>query len=369
VIALVGVIAAATGVGGITRQLAMSDEQRPVVSDELVAPAASAPPHDRAVVATEPLVSSTPELTVRREPVGRPSDYPGSILAVPDAAIAAYQRAEVVIDTATDCGLDWTVLAAIARVESDHGRGDDPQHRHRVTAAGLVRPGYVGRPLDGTHGTGRMPDTDVGRLDGDQRWDAPVGPMGLLPSDWANVAVDADGDGKREVQDLDDAALGAAVVLCADAGRDTLRRTLRAYHPGPRFVTTVLALHARYERQSDALPPVKLPSGGVLVPDLPPICGCDLAPARAAHTPDGQSTFVRTSTRSPGGKASGPPATTPAHPVTPPTSGPPDPADPTDVPTTDPPTETPTETPSETPTSDAPSDTATDPAVTETVTP
>ena len=50
--------------------------------------------------------------------------------------------------------------------------------------------------------------------------------MQFIPSTWAVVGVDADGDGERNPQDIDDAALAAAVYLCSgnedlstDAGR------------------------------------------------------------------------------------------------------------------------------------------------------
>jgi len=45
------------------------------------------------------------------------------------------------------------------------------------------------------------------------RW----GPMKLTPAAWLVVGVDADGDGKRDPQDIDDSALAAAVVLCSGA--------------------------------------------------------------------------------------------------------------------------------------------------------
>ncbi|MCW2812728.1 MAG: hypothetical protein JWN84_183, partial [Nocardioides sp.] len=42
---------------------------------------------------------------------------------IPAAALAAYQRAETVINAADPtCGLSWQLVAAIGRVESDHGR-------------------------------------------------------------------------------------------------------------------------------------------------------------------------------------------------------------------------------------------------------
>ncbi|MEN8674067.1 MAG: hypothetical protein ABF314_12980, partial [Nocardioides sp.] len=42
---------------------------------------------------------------------------------IPAAALSAYQRAEAVINSADKaCNLSWQLIAAIGRVESDHGR-------------------------------------------------------------------------------------------------------------------------------------------------------------------------------------------------------------------------------------------------------
>ena len=44
-------------------------------------------------------------------------------LGIPATALLAYQRAAVVIaQVDASCGLSWSLLAAIGRVESDHGR-------------------------------------------------------------------------------------------------------------------------------------------------------------------------------------------------------------------------------------------------------
>ena len=131
------------------------------------------------------------------------------------AALAAYQRAAVVIDTADhSCRLDWTLLAGIGQVESDHGQVGGSQ----LDSHGVAHPSIIGPRLDGRHGTSVVRDTDAGRLDGDRRFDRAVGPMQFLPSTWAVVAVDGDDDGKRNVEDIDDAALGSAVYLCAGNG-------------------------------------------------------------------------------------------------------------------------------------------------------
>ncbi len=131
---------------------------------------------------------------------------------IPAAALAAYQRAEQVINSAdTSCNLRWQLVAAIGRVESDHGRyggnvlGED----------GKSRPGIYGIPLDGSAGTTRISDSDGGQFDDDEVFDRAVGPMQFIPQTWSIVGVDGDGDGARDPQDIDDAALATAVYLCS----------------------------------------------------------------------------------------------------------------------------------------------------------
>jgi hypothetical protein len=93
-------------------------------------------------------------------------------------------------------------------------------------------------------------DTDAGRLDGDSRYDRAVGPMQFLPSTWAAVAVDGDGDGRRDVQDINDAALGSAVYLCADhddlSTRAGQRAALLRYNHSRAYVDRVMAIAHAY---------------------------------------------------------------------------------------------------------------------------
>jgi membrane-bound lytic murein transglycosylase B len=131
---------------------------------------------------------------------------------IPAAALAAYQRAEQVINSAdASCNVTWELIAAIGRVESDHGRyggnvlGED----------GRSRPGIVGIPLDGSNGTAEIRDSDAGEYDDDAVYDRAVGPMQFIPQTWSIVGVDGDGDGRRDPQDIDDAALASAVYLCS----------------------------------------------------------------------------------------------------------------------------------------------------------
>jgi cell division septation protein DedD len=166
---------------------------------------------------------------------------------IPSAALAAYLRAETVINAAdTTCHLPWQLVAAIGRVESDHGRF----HGSHLDDDGLARPAIYGIPLDGTRGTSRIDDTDAGLLDGDARFDRAVGPMQFIPSTWSVVGVDADGDGKRDPQDVDDASLATAVYLCSgdddlatDAGR---RSSVFRYNHSTEYVALVLAFYDAY---------------------------------------------------------------------------------------------------------------------------
>ena len=65
---------------------------------------------------------------------------------IPSAALAAYQRAETVINAADkSCHLSWQLVAAIGRVESDHGRYGG----NALDADGLAQPGILGIALDG----------------------------------------------------------------------------------------------------------------------------------------------------------------------------------------------------------------------------
>jgi hypothetical protein len=162
---------------------------------------------------------------------------------IPAVALAAYQRSAAVMDTADpSCHLDWSLLAAIGQVESDQGRVGGSS----LDQNGIAHPRIIGPRLDGKHGTSLVRDTDAGRLDGDRQFDHAVGPMQFLPSTWAAVAVDGDGDGRRDVQDINDASLGSAVYLCADhddlATRAGSRAALMRYNHSRAYVDGVMAI-------------------------------------------------------------------------------------------------------------------------------
>ncbi|WP_232678453.1 lytic transglycosylase domain-containing protein [Nocardioides sp. R-C-SC26] len=166
---------------------------------------------------------------------------------IPAVALAAYQRTEAVIAGAdAGCGLQWQLIAAIARVESDHGRfggatlGED----------GVARPSIRGPVLDGTGGTRVIGDTDGGQLDGDDRFDRAVGPLQFIPTTWNTMGVDGDGDGVRNPHDIDDAAVAAGVYLCSaddDLATVTGRRSaVYRYNHSASYVDLVLAVADAY---------------------------------------------------------------------------------------------------------------------------
>jgi membrane-bound lytic murein transglycosylase B len=168
---------------------------------------------------------------------------------LPGAAAYAYTFATSALEKAEPrCGLRWSLLAAIGRIESDHGRAG----ASRLSDRGVVAPAVRSARLDGSAGTSKVADTDAGDLDGDSTFDRAVGPMQLLPSAWGVVGVDADGDGKRNPDDIDDAALGAAVLLCGAPGRLTtaagVARALERYNTAPGYADAVTALEREYRR-------------------------------------------------------------------------------------------------------------------------
>ena len=164
---------------------------------------------------------------------------PTAVADIPAPLLPAYQQA------AASCpGLPWPVLAAIGKVESDHGRsrgatpGQDPGITSRI----------IGPRLDGSGGTARVTDTDGGRLDGDAGLDRAVGPMQFLPGTWARWGRDADGDGRADPSNIFDSIASAAAYLCGARGRvDDVGAAISSYNRSPEYVSRVLAVAADYQ--------------------------------------------------------------------------------------------------------------------------
>ena len=251
---------------------------------------------------------------------------PGSASSIPQAALAAYQRAEAVINKADPgCALPWELVAAIGRVESDHGRFGGST----LSEAGTAVPGIVGIALDGSHGTSRITDTDAGQYDGDAVFDRAVGPMQFIPSTWSVVGVDADGDARRDPQDIHDAALATAVYLCSgdealdtDAGR---RTAVHRYNHSRPYVDLVLSIMDAYLGGDYTAVPNDTTSTSYFLDD---VTGPQTVAGPGHHSSPGQSA-THAPTATPPGSHHGPGPT--AHPTAPPAPGP------TSIPTSTPP--------------------------------
>ncbi|HEY3630096.1 MAG TPA: lytic murein transglycosylase [Jatrophihabitantaceae bacterium] len=266
---------------------------------------------------------------------------------IPSVALNAYRVAAArVADVQPGCGVDWSLLAGIGRVESDHGRFAGAA----LHADGTSTSRIIGIPLDGSH-SALIRDTDGGRLDGDRVFDRAVGPMQFIPSTWAHWGADADGDGVADPFDINDAALAAARYLCAAGGdlRTTAGRiaAVLSYNHSDEYVARVLALAAAYRagvpvdgipvrgRTTGALPPAGGPSHAQLPPVNPgrPLTP-DARPATLHQHPVQHSMRPQTSPparpagalprhpQTPTGTPSQPPSGTPSSPPVGPTPTP-----------------------------------------------
>ena len=130
---------------------------------------------------------------------------------VPAGYLTLYQQA------ARRCrGLSWAVLAAVGKVESDHGRARLPGVRSGWNPAGAAGPMQFGI------GTGRAGNA------------------------WARYGHDFDHDGHPSVYDPGDAIPAAATYLCAHGAPRHLDQALYAYNHSPAYVARVKQLARRY---------------------------------------------------------------------------------------------------------------------------
>lgn len=172
-----------------------------------------------------------------------------SVVDVPARALLAYANAELSMRSQRpSCNLSWATLAGLGRIESQHGQYGGTTLR----ADGRPATPIVGVPLDGSPGVQTVADTDDGRYDGDPQRDRAVGPMQFIPSTWAKYAVDADGDGVADPQQIDDAAGAAARYLCVD-GRDMTGARgwwsgVMSYNNSVEYAQKVFGLADRYAK-------------------------------------------------------------------------------------------------------------------------
>jgi hypothetical protein len=306
-VALIGAGSVLVSTGGASAEDVSTAQSKPVIT----VPAA---PLTRPAAPVLPPLPPIPGEVASSLPSAAPAPGVAPAVAaagIPQRALDAYQRAASLVAAADPgCGIDWPLIAAIGKVESDHGR----YAGNGLDEAGTVRPGIYGLPLNGTNNTAVIRDSDGGSLDRDTTWDRAVGPMQFIPGTWRSVGVDADGDGAANPQNLTDAATATGVYLCSGPGdlRDAgdLRSAILRYNQSDAYVAQVVAIAEGYRRGVSVLPSTGLTdaqlTGSPYLPSsaagsgMPPT-----GPGASAATPRPRSTATSGRTPSSGGSTGG----------------------------------------------------------------
>ncbi|MGV9744081.1 lytic transglycosylase domain-containing protein [Rhodococcus zopfii] len=209
------------------------------------------------MTAPEPAAAPAPKAAPEPEPAA-PAVRQQGPLGIPAVNFAAYQNAERILAAENPgCGMYWTLLAGIGRVESGHANGG------RAADDGNLFEPVIGLPLDGSlRGQATIRDTDGGALDGDTVYDRAVGPMQFIPTTWNQYAGDGNGDGVADPQNLFDSTLTTAKYLC-DGGLDMRNvaqatKAIHRYNNSMAYVANVLAWSAAYSTGIEPSP-VDLP--------------------------------------------------------------------------------------------------------------
>lgn len=182
---------------------------------------------------------------------------PGSkeeVKGIPATALAAYKNAErYAKEQWPDCHVPWELIAAIGKVESEHG----------AMGGGLRPDGSTEKPIIGPRLTGEkfalVRDTDGGRWDGDTQYDHAIGPMQFIPSTWASYSADGRNAGQKDPNNIFDAAAGTARYLCA-GGLDLrkqadLEKAVLRYNSSREYLNSVVAwMNAYRNGEGGAIP-------------------------------------------------------------------------------------------------------------------
>ena len=168
-------------------------------------------------------------------------------------AVRAYANAALIAaESWPECHLQWNTLAGIGWVETRHGTYTGKFEHSQLDEGGYPDPRIIGPRLDGDD-FAHVGDSDGGAFDNDPEFDRAVGPMQFIPESWARYGRDANGDGHPDPQQIDDAALGAANLLCNSGGgmRDLnteqgWRDAIFAYNQSNDYVARVRDAAANY---------------------------------------------------------------------------------------------------------------------------
>ncbi|MEU1485445.1 lytic murein transglycosylase [Streptomyces sp. NPDC005752] len=305
---------------------ALSASQAPAAQSDSAADARAAgetPPGGSAATGNSPYYTDLPPLSTPGGP-GTSVVLPAagsSEAGIPASVLAAYKKAQQEIaGTDAACRLPWQLLAAIGKVESGQARGG------KVDADGTTFSPILGPALNG-QGFALIKDTDGGAYDGDSTHDRAVGPMQFIPSTWATWGQDGNGDGRKDPNNIHDAALAAGRYLCAGTRDLSLAADLDgavlSYNHSTEYLRTVRSWFDYYKRGTHEVPD----GTGVLPADT-----STTSPSPSPSTPGGGTTPSPESTppRAGGGTTPSP------DPTPPPTTKPPTTKPPTAPPTTPP---------------------------------
>jgi hypothetical protein len=152
-----------------------------------------------------------PPAQARGRPGGQAAPSRAAIADIPPNYLRRYRSAP------GRCpGLSWAVLAAVGKLESDHGRARLPGVRSGWNHAGAAGPMQFG-----------------------------IG-VGRAGNAWARYGRDFDGDGRTSVYEPGDAIPAAARYLCGHGAPGRLDRALFAYNHSWSYVARVKQVARRY---------------------------------------------------------------------------------------------------------------------------
>jgi hypothetical protein len=187
------------------------------------------------ITALAPLLVVSALLAAPGSAGGAPSD--SAVGDIPATYLALYRSAAARYSLGAD---GWSYLAAVGKVECDHGRSPT-----------------------------------VGCDRGEENFAGARGPAQFLVGTWAAYGADGDGDGDRDIYDPADAVFGMANYLRASGAPRDWRRALFAYNHANWYVDKVLEQASRYRTVTTG--PVATDLAGPWLAPLPDFPGesCD----------------------------------------------------------------------------------------------